>query len=94
MSDFAMFKRVFGKRILDAWLEVDECWKIYQENGEVAFLEKLEEKEAFRAFCHEFYDYMRERWNACSGSMWDSFEEFRTKYDSDVDRYWAYLEKC
>ena len=74
-------------------MDLNESYNTYQEKGEAEFLSKLKEQEAFRDFCDEYYDYMRERWNACSASMWESFETFRTKYNSNITKYWTYLEE-
>ena len=93
MSTLAAFQDTFGPRIEHARMDLHESFKMYEEKGEAEFLNKLKEQEAFRDFCDEYYDYMRERWNACGGSMWDSFETFRTKYKSNVSKYWAYLEE-
>jgi hypothetical protein len=92
MTSFVAFETTFGPRIDYARMDLDQSYEMYQEKGEALFLIKLVEQEAFRDFCDEYYVYMRERWNACSGSMWDSFETFRTKYNGDPATYWAYLK--
>jgi hypothetical protein len=94
MTDFATFKRLFGPRIEFARMDLNDSYTMYTEKGQEEFLTELEKQEAFREFCDEYYDYMRERWNACSGSMWESFEDFRDKYESNYTKYWAYLKSC
>lgn len=92
--DYAKFVNCFGERLEAVRMSLDQSFQLYEEKGHAEFLKVLREKEAFQEFCDEYYDYMRERWNACGGSMWDAFEVFRSKYNGDYAKYWAYLRKC
>ena len=92
MTTLTKFKRVYEKRIMMTVLDVQKCYILYQEEGEEAFLDMLEEHEEFEEFSKEYYDYMRERWNACGSSMWYSFREWRDNYDRNVERYWDHLK--
>ncbi len=95
-QEYSNFVRRYAKRIneCDVWYEsIEESYKIYKEKGEDQFLTDLEEKEDFQEFCNEYYGFLREHYNACSAMMWDEFESFRTKFDSDYDKFWDYLQK-
>ena len=95
-SEYSMFLRKYAKRIneCDAWQHsIDESYEIYKEKGEDLFLTKLEEREDFDEFCSEYYDFLREHYNACGGLMWDEFELFRSEFDSDYIAYWKYLRE-
>lgn len=96
-KEYSLFVRRYAKRIneCDQWYHsIAESYKIYKEKGEDQFLIKLEEREDFENFCNEYYDHLREHYNACSASMWDAFDSFRNEYNSDYNAYWKYLEDC
>lgn len=95
--EYDQFVRRYARRIqkCDAWYDsLEESYKICKEKGEDQFLTELEEKEDFQEFCREYYDFLREHYNACSGSMWDSFDKFRNEFNSNYTAYWEHLEEC
>ncbi len=96
-QEYSLFVRRYARRIneCDQWyLSVAESYELYKEKGEDQFLIKLEEHEDFEKFCDEYYAFLREHYNACSGMMWDEFDEFRNKFNSDYSAYWEHLEEC
>lgn len=97
--DYTRFIKIFGSRIEKiehrAWYKtMQESHEFYNEVGEDQFITELEDAEGFADFCDEYYDFMRERWNACSGSMWDAYNEFKIKFERNQDNYWNELNKC
>lgn len=97
--DYNRFIKLFGSRIEKiehrAWYKsMEESYELYNEVGEDQFITELEDAEGFSEFCYEYYDFMREHWNACSGSMWDAYKEFKTKFARNQDKYWDELNRC
>jgi hypothetical protein len=80
MEDYQLFLRRYEMRIqyLDDYSFTNEkAYKLFKEKGEDHFLQELEEKERYNNFCHEFYDILREQWNACGDLMWDEFNKMK-----------------
>lgn len=94
--DYSQFIKIFGPRLKESvnWKRtMRESYELYNENGEDQFITELENTEGFDYFCGEYYDFMREHWNACSASMWDSYNEFKTEFKNDTDKYWEFLNR-
>lgn len=94
--DYSLFIRRYEKRICDAYswfITVNEAYELCKEKGEDHFLTVLEEQEDFGDFCKEYYEFLRENYNACNGMMWDQFEIFKSEFNSDRSKYWSHLQK-
>ena len=92
--NYLRFVKIFGNRITDSntWGKtLEQSYQLYKEKGEDQFLIELEDSEKFAEFCDEYYDFMREHWNACSASMWSSYEDFKTTHGKNERVYWIYL---
>ena len=81
MEDYQLFLQRYETRIraVDDYCSftVQKAYKLFKEQGEHQFLQELEEEEKYRDFCNEFYDILREQWNACGALMWDEFKEMK-----------------
>lgn len=93
-TEYDLFLRRYGRRIMKTDLCQEEAFKIYTEQGEEAFLERLEDEEDFMEFCEEYYELLRERYNACSALMEDEYERFKTEFQKDHSKYSEELERA
>ncbi len=92
--EYKLFLRRYEKRIRKTDLLETYAYQIYKEQGEEAFLTRLEDEEGFAEFCSEYYDLLRERYNACSALMEDEYERFKTQFNKYHSKYSEDLEKA
>ncbi len=93
-NEYQLFLRRYGKRISLANLSQQEMYTLSKQQGEEAFLALLEDEEEYIEFCDEYYDLLRERYNACSALMDEEYQRFKTQFKKDHSKYSEDLERA
>ena len=70
----SQYRHILSKDSYLHWNNDEEAYKAYLSLPENEFMEKLNERADFHDFCKDFYDILREQWNACGTLMMDEFE--------------------
>lgn len=85
----SLFLRKYKGRIekTTSWRPVHQWYDIYVEEGELKFLEKLEEQEAFNDFCKKFHKILLRAFDPYSQTMWVHYGQYKDKFNSDVEAF-------
>ena len=71
------YRHILSKNSYLHWHEDKDAYDAYLTLPENEFMEKLNERADFHDFGREFYDILREQWNACGALMWEEFEKMK-----------------
>jgi hypothetical protein len=76
---FLKFKKVYkyAMKKQSRWTTLDQAFRAYLQMGESEFEKEFEDELLFQEFCEEFYDYLREKYNACSAVMYEEFNRMK-----------------
>lgn len=84
-----LFLRKYKERIekTTSWRPVHQWYDIYVKEGELKFLEKLEEQEGFNDFCKKFQKILLDAFDPYSQTMWVHYGQYKDKFNSDVEAF-------
>ena len=84
-----LFLRKYKERIekTTTWRPVHQWYDIYVKEGELKFLEKLEEQEEFNDFCKKFHKILLDEFDPYNQSMWVHYGQYKDKFKSDVEAF-------